>query len=45
MLGKIGEEDFKKYEELSLIIDKIIDDFISDSDFSALMNKYNQKNR
>lgn len=42
VLGKISDEEQKIFENISIIVNDIINDFIN-MDFSSLMNKYNHK--
>jgi PTH1 family peptidyl-tRNA hydrolase len=44
VLDKINSADMEIYKELSLKVNKIIDDFFK-LNFMELMNKYNQKNK
>lgn len=44
VLGKININDAKIYDELSIIVNHILDDFFVDS-FDVLISKYNKKNR
>lgn len=44
VLGSLSKEEQKIIEELTVIVENIIDDYFQ-VDFSYLMNKYNRKNR
>ena len=44
VLGKININDAKIYDELSIVVNHILDDFFVDS-FDVLVSKYNKKNR
>lgn len=44
VLGFLSKEEKKVIEDLSITVEKILDDFFQ-VDFSCLMNKYNRKNR
>ena len=44
VLSKVSKEDMNEYDNISKIVNNIIDDYF-EIDFASLMNKYNMKNR
>ena len=44
VLSKFSKEELSTYDELSITISKILDEYFYE-DFSVLVSKYNKKNR